>query len=338
MRFFLRVLLTLVFVALFVSVIFWLLSLYPVPDREDIKYGVTFSKFRTDELELPWKETYDALVDDLGVRRFRFVAHWQNVEPEDGVFDFSRLDYQMERLAEVNGEAILAVGLRLPSWPECHVPDWAENMSQEKRDAEFFEYLEAVVDRYKDAPALRWWQVENEPFIIGFAFEQCGVTNHGLLDVEIGFVQSRDPNHPVLLTASGELGLWNGTWKRGDAFGTTLYRYVYNADLKSFITYPTTPSFFRAKRRLTELTTGEKKPAIIAELAAEPWPVKAIVDTPLEEQLEHMNLNRLDETLDFAARTSFDEQYLWGAEWWYHLKKVHGDDHIWERMRPLFEE
>ncbi len=315
-----------------------LAGMQAIPPADAIRYGTTYSVFRSNELKLDWKHVYDALIDDLKVRKFRFVAHWDLTEIRDDVYDLATLDYQMKRAEEVGAEVTLAIGRRLPSWPECHIPDWAQDLTPDERDAELLEYMAYIIDRYKNSSALKRWQVENEPFIIGYAYQNCGSLDVDFLDKEITFVKEMDPNHPVLLTASGELGVWNGTWDRADVFGTTLYRYVYNADLKAFITYPTTPGFFRAKRTLTELMTGEKKPAIISELGAEPWPTKAIIDTPLNEQLERMNLERFDGIIDFASRTSFDEQYLWGAEWWYYLKEVHGRPEFWERARELFSQ
>lgn len=309
----------------------------PVPSPRDIRYGVTFSKFRAEELRLNWKQTYDALLDDLGVRHFRLVAHWQMVEPEEGRYNFEELDYQIRRAEETGSSVILGVGRRLPSWPECHEPEWIKKYSFDEQKGHIRDYITAVVTRYKNSPALNMWQVENEPFIIGFALGQCGKLDIDFLDEEIALVNTLDGAHPVLLTGSGELGFWNNTWKRGDAFGTTIYRKVWNRDLNSFITYPTTPAFFRAKRKFTELATGQRgKLAIIAELAAEPWVVKPVVETPLSEQRERMDLRLFEDTLRFAAQTSFRDQYLWGAEWWYYLKEVHGDDSFWERARLLF--
>lgn len=330
-----RVLFILVSFVVFIALLFWGLSHVP-PTPERITYGVTFSKFRAEELKLDWRATYRALVEDLKVKHFRLVAHWQMVEPTEGRYNFEELDYQM-RLAEQNdAQVVLAIGRRLPSWPECHEPDWIRHYTLDEQKDHIRAYITAVVERYKDSPALSMWQVENEPFIIGFAIGECGALDIDFLEEEVALVNDLDPSHPVMLTASGELGFWNNTWVRGDAFGTTLYRQVWNRDLNRFITYPTTPGFFRAKRAFTEITTGEKKKAVIAELAAEPWVINAVVDTPLEEQLERMNIELFNQTLDFAAQTSFDEQYLWGAEWWYYLKEVHGDDSFWERARELF--
>ena len=336
MKLFQKIILTLFLAALFLYGVFWMLAALPEEPRT-IAYGVTFSKFRAEELELDWKKTYNALLDDLGVRRFRLVAHWQMVEPKEGEYNFEELDYQFRRAEETGSSVILGVGRRLPSWPECHEPEWIQKYSFDEQKGHIRDLITVVVNRYKDSPALSMWQVENEPFIIGFALGQCGALDIDFFDEEIALVKKLDPNHPILLTGSGELGFWNNTWKRGDVFGTTIYRRVWNRDLNSFITYPTTPAFFRAKRAFTGLATGKAdKRAIIAELAAEPWVINRVVDTPLSEQLERMDIALLNDTIEFAAQTSFDEQYLWGAEWWYYLKEVHGDDSFWERARELF--
>ncbi len=303
---------------------------------DDVAYGATFSKLRAEELNLPWQETYDALLDELGVRKLRLVAHWDMVEPAEGVFTFDELDYQMRRAEEVGAEVILAIGRRLPSWPECHEPEWAADDTRVRQEQQLA-YMRAVVERYQDSPALKWWQVENEPFIIGYAREQCGELDVPFLDEEIALVRQLDPAHPMLLTASGELGLFNNTWNRADVFGTTLYRSVWNLDLNSYITYPLPPSLYRAKLAFVELLSGERKPAIIAELALESWTPQATRDTPLSEQLSRMNLQIFDETIQYAAETGFPEQYVWGAEWWYYLKKTHDYPELWERGKELFK-
>ena len=338
MKTLLRILLTLVFLILFIVVGFTFLSLRSTPEASDIRYGVTFSKFRADELRLDWKPTYEAILTELGVKRVRLVAHWDMVEPQEDTFNFEELDYQMRRAEEENVEVILAVGRRLPSWPECHEPGWVQGYEFPEQIDHIENYMTAVVNRYKDSPALKVWQVENEPFIWFFGSSQCGSVVPEVLDKQIALVKELDPGKPIMLTASGEIGFWNATWSRADVFATTLYRWVYSGELGTFVTYPTTPGFFRAKRTLTELTTGEKKPAILAELAAEPWLKTANVDAPLEEQLAAMNVERLNATIEFAAKTSFDEQYLWGAEWWYYLKETHGEEAVWNWAREFFEQ
>ncbi|MBI2677125.1 MAG: hypothetical protein HYX21_04250 [Candidatus Yanofskybacteria bacterium] len=312
---------------------FFVFSFRKLPS--EIKYGISFSKFHSDELKLDWKETYLALLDDLGARRLRLTAHWPNTEPVNDKFNFSELDFQMAEAEKRGLEIILAVGRRLPGWPECHEPEWAKKLSVSDRQSEILEYIEKVVSRYKELQAIKYWQVENEPFLTFFSRANCGELDKEFLEKEVALVKRLDPAHPVLLTDSGEFGTWFGAYKRGDIFGTSLYLYIWNKKFNLSFRYPILPAFFRFKQNLVSLIYG-KKPSLIIELSAEPWLLQPIVDTPVEVLQERMGLDKFNEMIDFAAKTGFDEQYLWGAEWWYWMKKQGYPEH-WERAKELFK-
>src|SRR3989344_231772 len=98
-------------VIVLIIIIFFVLSLRPVPEK--IIYGVSFSKFHSDELQLDWRETYHALLDDLMVRHFRFSAHWPNAQPDPERYNFAELDYQIDEAEKRGADFILAVGRRL---------------------------------------------------------------------------------------------------------------------------------------------------------------------------------------------------------------------------------
>lgn len=303
---------------------------------ERVSYGVSFSALRAEDLGLDWRETYRAILDDLGVRKLRLMAHWNRIEPEDDVFAFAELDEQM-REAEMRGaKVILAIGRKVPGWPECHVPDWAKTLDREARDKELFEYMRAVVERYKNSPALALWQVENEPFL-HYALEQCGaIEQEEFVRSEVGLVRSLDPAHPVMVTDSGEFGRWFRAHRIGDVFGTSLYLYIHYDGI-GFFRYPIGPSFFRLKRNLVEQFNGVRKPVILSELAAEPWLTVPTIEAPIDVQLQRMSANMFREMLEVAREAGFEEQYLWGAEWWYWLKQ-HGYPEHWEMARPLFQQ
>ncbi len=319
--------------------VFYALSIREIPEK--ITYGVSFSKFHADELKLDWKETYLALLNDLGVRHFRFTAHWPNTEPVEGKFNFSELDFQMAEAQKRGADIILAVGRRLPGWPECHTPDWVKsnpelsnNNSQLsiKGQELLLKYSETVVNRYKDYPNLKYWQVENEAFLTFFSRSQCGKLDKGFLEKEIALVKKLDPKHPVLLTDSGEFGNWLQAYRRTDVFGSSLYLYVWWKT--GPFRYPITPAFFRTKQNVVDLIYG-RKPKVLIELAAEPWLLQPIADTEIKIQQERMGIDKFKEMIKFARQTGFGEQYLWGAEWWYWLKKQGLSDH-WEEAKQLF--
>jgi len=285
------------------------------------------------ELQLDWKQTYDAIIDELGVRHFRLAAHWPMIEPERGVYNFSELDYQIQRAEEVGATVVLAVGRRLPRWPECHVPEWAKSLPLEEQQTVLLETMTQVVERYKNSPAVMWWQVENEPFLSVFAFEHCGELDVEFLERQIAHVKSLDGTRPVLVTDSGNLGTWHGAYTRGDIFGTSVYVHLWNPELGPLRTI--VPAwFYRVKDNVMALLFGEK-PTVLIELSAEPWLLEPIVQAPLEVQFARMNTEKLEEIISYAERTRFERQYLWGAEWWYWLH-LQGRSEMWERGQALY--
>ena len=315
-----------------IAVFVWWLSEKPVPEK--IVYGMSFNTMYANELHLDWREVYDAILDDLGVRHLRLAAHWPMVEPSPGVYNWTELDYQIERAEAVNADVIFAVGRRLPRWPECHVPEWGTNLSWEQQKEEIREYLKVVVERYKDSPSIIYWQVENEPYLEVFAKEHCGELDEQFLIEEIELVRSLDPTRPILVTDSGNLGLWAKAYKHGDAFGTSVYVYFWNPELGQFKT-ALPPWFYRVKENFIKLFYGDK-PTFLIELSAEPWLVEPIIDVDLETQYSRMDLQKINEIIDYAAETRYDRQYLWGAEWWYWLKRQ-GHSEIWDKGKELFK-
>ncbi len=308
-------------------------SLQKRPTPEKINYGVSFNTLYAKELGLDWQEVYEAILNDLGVRRFRLAAHWDMIEPKDNEWNFVELDKQIDLAEEKDAEIILAVGRRLPRWPECHIPEWAINQSWEKQKEQILEYLEVVVNRYKDRENIIYWQVENEPYLGAFAKENCGDLDEDFLKKEIELVKKLDNTRLVLVTDSGNLGTWISPWKRGDAFGTSVYVYLWNKEIGPFKSY-LPPSFYRFKTSLMEILAGNKKSMLI-ELSLEPWLLQPVVNTPVSVQLERMNIKKFTEIISFAKETKFEDQYLWGAEWWYYMSK---NDHpeFWDEAKKIF--
>tara|TARA_B100000745_G_scaffold299771_1_gene251432 strand:+ start:103 stop:1107 length:1005 start_codon:yes stop_codon:yes gene_type:complete len=314
---------------LFIAALF----LMQKPKPSEIQYGMSFNTPYARELGLDWKETYDAILDDLGVRRLRLAAHWTMVEPIDGVYNFEELDYQIARAEEVGAEVIFAVGRRLPRWPECHVPEWADELSPEQQQQQVLDYATVVINRYKASPAITYWQIENEPYLEVFAKEYCGEFDEDFFIQEVEYFRSLDDTRPFLVTDSGNLGQWFGPYKQGDAFGTSVYVYFWNPELGQFKTI-LPPWFYRLKEGIVALRYGSQETMLI-ELSAEPWLLEPISEVPIETQYSRMDLEKFEEILSYAEKTRYQKQYLWGAEWWYWLMKK-GKPEMWERGKQLF--
>jgi len=300
---------------------------------ETITYGMSYNVPYARELGLDEDEVFDAILNDLGVRDLRLAAHWNLVEPVRGQYDFSWMDTDIQKAEEVGARVIFGVGRRLPRWPECHVPEWAAELSWEEQKEAILAYVEATVLRYKDSPVITYWQVENEPFLEVFAYEHCGDLDKEFLYEEIALVHKLDPSRKVLVTDSGNLGTWSGAYRAGDLFGTSVYVYFWNPELGQFRTV-LPPWFYRVKDNLMGLFFGDKETMLI-ELSLEPWLIESVTKVPLEAQFERMDLDKMEEILSYAENTGFDKQYLWGAEWWYWLLQ-HEHPEYWERGKKLF--
>lgn len=310
----------------------FVLALFAGQKNEKIVYGATFSYPYAENLGLNWKAAYLAMLEDLNIKLLRVPAYWNLTEPKKDEYDFEALDFQLDEAQKHGAKVMLAVGRRLPRWPECHEPGWFWEMPQgSEQDNAQLSYVETVVSRYASHPAVTAWQVENEPFLAGFG--ECPKPDIGLLDKEIRLVKSIDPTRPVLISDSGELSLWISSGQRGDQFGTTLYRFVFSDVFKRYWVNYIPYWFYRVKAGLLKLL-NPGKPVMIVELQAEPWTTKGILQTPIEEQFMTMSLEKFDTMISVARATGFSPQYLWGVEWWYWMKQ-NGHPEFWQQVKQL---
>ena len=297
----------------------------------DIVFGVTFSQLFAEQMGLDWKNIYTAALDELGVRKLRLVAYWQKIESVPGEYVFDDLDWQIDEAGKRNAEVILAVGQKLPRWPECHIPEWARELNKEEREQKILLMLSKIVEHYQDNDTIKFWQIENEPFLISFG--ECPEFDKDFLLEEISLVRKLDKKRPIILTASGELSSWTKPARKGDILGTTLYRTIWN-ELLGHFKYPIPSVFYHRRANLVKWITGIEKIFII-ELQAEPWGPKMIWETPIARQEQSMSLSDFKDIIEYTRKTGFDEAYLWGVEWWYQ-RKIQGDASFWQEAQKLF--
>lgn len=306
-------------------VLWYRATLVPKPH---VAYGVTFSTLYAKELGLDWKQAYLATLDDLGVRKLRLPVYWDAVEAKKGAYDWSEVDWMLEEAAKRDADVILAVGRKTPRWPECHVPGWAASLEKDAQDAQTLRFLAAEIEHFKRAPAVKTWQVENEPL---FRFGKCPEPDRELLKREVSLVRESDPR-PVMLTDSGELSTWIRTGTLSDVLGISMYRLVWNNELGELY-WPVSPLYYADRMSLLKPVV---KKIIVSELQAEPWFRKPVEETPISEQLEQMNPERLKQNVRFASSSSVSEVYLWGVEWWYWLAR-HEHPELWETSKAFFK-
>lgn len=324
-----------IFIIIIVIVGFWLFlfTLNFGLDKNQT-YGVTFSKKYASDLELDWQQTFLAILDDLKVSHLRLIAYWDDIEIKQDEFTYEDIDWQIDEATKRSVDIDLVVGRRAPRWPECHDPKWLSNLAPLAIQQQQLEYIRETINRYKENPAIKRWQIENEPLFS--LFGECPKPSKEFLKQEVNLVRTLD-SRPIIITDSGELNHWQGAGSVGDILGTTMYRIVWNKYSGFWDYFFLPPAFYHYKANITEFFHKNLDKVIVTELQMEPWTMdKRMVELSLEEQQRSFTLERFKNNIEYVKKSGFDEAYLWGAEYWYWLDQ-RGYPEIWQEAKKLWQ-
>ncbi len=305
--------------------------------NKPLKLGVTFIPDYASGLGLNPKNTMQAMITDLGVKNFRLVGYWDDVEPSEGKYNFSQLDWEFAMAQAAGAKVSLAIGLRQPRWPECHAPGWTQvdTMPESVWYPKLTSFMNKVIERYKNNSALDSYQLENEYFLS--VFGRCKNFDRQRLVNEFNLVKQLDPNHKVIVSRSNNaIGLPVGM-PTPDEFGVSVYKRVWDATLTHrYFEYPFPAWFYGFLAGAGKILTG--KDMIIHELQAEPWPPGGITGptSSSAELAKSLDANRLKDRFSYGEATGIREIYLWGAEYWYWRKVKFGDDSLWKVAEQEF--
>jgi hypothetical protein len=295
----------------------------------EMAWGVTYSAHAARDLGLDPVAAYQAMLDELKPQRLRLVAYWSDVEPKAGVFDYHELDSQVAEAEKRGIPYVIALGQKVPRYPECFAPTWAKVLPVEQQHTRLLDEVENTVRRYDGNAHLVTWQVENEPYL---DFGECPKFNEQFLQQEVS--RMRQLTHkPLLLTDSGERSLWLGVTQYGDEFGSTLYRVVINDKTGGVFHHFLWPEAYTWRGNLAKKLHPNVKKVIVSELQAEPWG-----NGPGKPQSFYdltMGHEQFADNVQFARQVGFAEVYMWGVEWWYY-EKLHGDDYYWKTAAGVF--
>lgn len=324
-------------VLLFISPIIFFLVLRPKVQRE-INYGTTFSNRYSEQMGLNWRESYLNILNDLGVKNIRLVAYWDEIEKNPDVYDFSNIKWQIEEAQKRNLNVILAIGRKVPRYPECFEPSWWKELpSDALREQSLLNYIKATVKEFRNFSSVKMWQVENEPF---WPFGTCSKPEikKELMIKEIELVRSMD-QRPILVQDSGEGGFWRPTYELGDYLGISMYRKIWYdfwhifAGRFIYFQYPLGYWTYKIKANLVGVPVDK---IYITELQGEPWGPS--INSELSQNEADKTMSRADfiSTISYAQKSGFKNLYLWGAEWWY-FQKLNGNSYYWDTARALFK-
>lgn len=282
-------------------------------------------------------DTLNAMLSDLKLKQVRLVSYWGDIEKTPGDYDFSGLDWQFALANKYGAKVSLSIGLRQPRWPECHEPVWAKVEPKSQWQPQLYKFMETVIDRYKNNPALQDYELENEFFMA--VFGTCTDFDRNRLIEEFTLVKAMDPSHPVIVSRSDNwMGIPVGK-PTPDEFAISVYKRVWDATITHrYFEYPLPAWFYSSLAGSEEILSG--KDMIIHELQAEPWTPQGleITQTSVKEQYKSMNPARLKSRISYGEATGMRTIDLWGAEWWYYMKvKQHNPD-VWNVVKQAVQQ
>lgn len=289
------------------------------------KFGVSFSAKQCRNFGISVHDCLFWLCKEAGFRRFRLMSYWNEIEKEQGTYDFAELDMQIETIAAFEGAVTLCLGVKQPRWPEYHWPKWAKKLPDSEKTAALLQFVEIVVKRYKDNPVIISWQLENEALLSNFG-ESIHIDRQRLR-AEYNLVKKLDPSRPIIMSTSNGWGV-PLRQPTPDIVGFSYYPIMYkngkyNKTLQK-------PWLHRLRKFL--IKTFLRKKVFIHELQLEPWGPTAVWKMPLDEQDKSMNIEQIKNNIQAARSINAYPIDLWGGEWWYWRLQKHNDPSIWHTI------
>lgn len=300
------------------------------PRRHTI--GFTYSTVYAQYLGLDPVSDFEEILGYMPFEFVRIPVYWDRYESLNDLWQFEELQSLLDIASRHNVGVILAIGQKVPRWPECFVPDWAETLDQSTYEQEFLEFTSQVLERFAQHPTVERWQVENESY---FPFGECAPADPKLIKKETRLVRELAPGRPIQTTVSGEQSIGLIKTAFSDIIGLSLYRSVAVPSLGKY-TFPHTPLFYRVQKGLVRLGMSE---TVISELQAEPWGLHEFdITTPegLDAAYHAFTEKELEEQLRFAQRTGITEISVWGVEWWLALARQ-GESRLWQGAQRILE-
>lgn len=283
-----------------------------------ITYGASLSVKACRQFSVAERDVLKFALQTLGLRRFRLMTYWDECEQTPGVYDFSKTHEFINEIARYNGEVTLCLGLRQPRWPECHPPEWANELGAYEFNQCLFAFIRKAVGEFKSVNTVVSYQLENEALNRGIG--TCENFSQSRLQNEYELIKKLDPYRPVIMSTSDSWGL-PARKPRPDMFGFSLYRHQWTQ--RGLSRRHRSPSFIRLRKQMIERII--RRPVICHELQMEPWGPRGTEQLSNEEQLKLMNAAHMGEALKYARMSGFTTIDMWGLEWWYWRSEVIGD-------------
>ncbi len=318
---------------------------------DEVVVGMTFSPIQCEYLNQPWETTYEDILD-MGFDLIRLGAYWNEIEAVEGEYDFSRLDIQIEKAKAKDIAIVLTVGMKAPRWPEYFIPEWILKKIKLKHAGDVstngflrkatLNFIEKVLQRYKNEDAIICWQVENEPL------DRAGpnlwyIAKDFLLEEAMLIREMDNKQRPLMINIAtypntllrllnrifSATNPLNDALQICDILGLNIYPVVGQRFFGIDMTFKTTTgSRYRYLKKIKEKAHANNLPIWVTELQAEPWDPGKLVHIDQAQPITSSPSQIREYFLELRS-LGLDTIFLWGAEYWF-FRENNFNDTSWK--------
>jgi hypothetical protein len=325
-----------------------------------INVGLTFSPREAAYRDLPWRHAFDAALD-AAPSLVRVGAYWSEIESTPGEYDFTTLDWLLDRATARQQRVLLTVGMKAPRWPEYYLPVWLSSRLELPDGAQVSDhsgirtatlaFVSATVAHVRLRDVIAAWQVENEP--LDPSGPHAWSIGKDFLAEEVALVRDLDHlQRRIVVTTFIEtqpVVAWPPARAQmvarsrdalaiADVLGLDVYpsRTVHLLGTAFTVTWPAW-LWSDVLTELRVLATAEGKDAWIVEAQAEPWLTGGRAPPPIWPGTELGPTSTLN-VLSWLQAAGYRTVLLWGTEHWEARRAQHQDSSWWTAVTNVLTE
>jgi len=330
------------------------------PAVGQLDLGLTFSPREAAYRDLSWRYAFDAALD-AAPSLVRLGAYWSEIEAARGHYDFTTLDWLLDRASERQQRVLLTVGMKAPRWPEYYLPAWLSSSLELPDGAQVSDnvdvrsatlaFVRATVAHVRTRDTIAAWQVENEP--LDPSGPHAWRIGKDFLAEEVALVRELDTRQrPIVVTTFIEtqpVVAWpparaqmvarsSDALAVADVLGLDVYpsRTVHIGGAAFTVTWPAW-LWSDILTELRELATAAGKDAWIVEAQAEPWLTAGRAPPPIWPGTEMAPASTLN-VLSWLQAAGYRTVLLWGTEHWEERRAQHQDSSWWATVTNILTE
>jgi hypothetical protein len=284
-----------------------------------MKFGATFSTKQAEHLNLDAEDALVKILHQLDLDVIRLCGYWDLIEPQQGIYRYKWLDRLINICEQSCTKVVLAIGRKVPRWPEFHEPDWFHQLGPENQNQVHKKIIRNLINKYQHKEIVEAFQIENEPFF-NFGDKKSDYDQDQIKRMIRKFTEKTEK---AIITTSPihKFSLITERFAT-KKIGLNYYATTYNQPMSRYLSFSWPYWFYLFRNKLLGWIDSDLE-LFIAELQAEPWGPDSSVIYDETEWKKSITPEKIKENFNKMERAGYKEIWFWGVEWWLYQQKYH---------------